>query len=218
MDQQDHYYDKRKPIIGLLGLIGAGKSTLAYSLGEQMGLKVYKEDVSDNPLLPKFYDNMKKYSFPLQVNLLNQRFSQIQEITWRGKGGIQDRTIYEDTVFAKMLLNSGLMERDLYDTYIDLFNNMLNSTSRPSIIIYLYVTPEVALERIHKRGREMEIKKIDIDYMKNLYTQYELFIEDISGIIPVIKINWNVIKDTEEIAAMIKGKVGKVKAIYYVGF
>lgn len=34
--------------------------------------------------------------------LLNQRFRQHQQIIWTG-GGVQDRTIYEDTVFAKML-------------------------------------------------------------------------------------------------------------------
>ena len=38
----------------------------------------------------------------LQVYLLNKRFSQQQQIIWSGRGGVQDRTIYEDSVFARV--------------------------------------------------------------------------------------------------------------------
>ena len=69
--------------------------------------------------------------------LLNRRFKQQQQIIWSGKGGVQDRTIYEgtehpapvdktapnsptllytDAVFAKMLMNGGLMDKRDYDT------------------------------------------------------------------------------------------------------
>ena len=34
--------------------------------------------------------------------LLNRRFQQHQQIIWQGCGGVQDRTIYEDSVFAKV--------------------------------------------------------------------------------------------------------------------
>ena len=39
-----------------------------------------------------------------QVYLLNRRFQQHQQIIWQGQGGVQDRTIYEDSVFAKVIL------------------------------------------------------------------------------------------------------------------
>lgn len=35
----------------------------------------------------------------------------------RGKGGVQDRTIYEDSVFARMLHDAKLMDDRDYDTY-----------------------------------------------------------------------------------------------------
>ena len=38
----------------------------------------------------------------LKVYLLNRRFQQHQSIIWQGQGGVQDRTIYEDSVFAKV--------------------------------------------------------------------------------------------------------------------
>ena len=44
--------------ISLAGLIGAGKTTLATALGEELGLPVHFEPVSDNVYLQDFYKDM----------------------------------------------------------------------------------------------------------------------------------------------------------------
>lgn len=67
-----------------------------------MGFPVHYEEVIENEYLQDFYADMKKYAFPLQIYLLNRRFRQHQQIIWQGKGGVQDRTIYEDSVFARV--------------------------------------------------------------------------------------------------------------------
>ena len=77
--------------IGIAGLIGAGKSTLATALGELLDLPVYYEPVQDNEYLADFYVDTAKYAFSMQIYLLNRRFQQHQEIIWRGGGGVQDR-------------------------------------------------------------------------------------------------------------------------------
>ena len=92
--------------IGIAGMIGAGKSTLAQALGDHLSLPVYFEPVQDNAYLADFYKDTKRYSFATQIYLLNGRFQQHQEIIWRGGGGVQDRTIYEDAIFAKTLVKS----------------------------------------------------------------------------------------------------------------
>ena len=71
------------------------QTTLAVALAKKLGLPVYFEPVVDNEYLQDFYSDMGKYSFALQVYLLNRRFTQQQQIIWSGKGGVQDRTIYE---------------------------------------------------------------------------------------------------------------------------
>jgi deoxyadenosine kinase len=119
-----------------------GKSTLATALAKELGLPVYYEPVIDNIYLADFYQDMKKYSFPLQIYLLNKRFKQQQQIIWEGKGGVQDRTIYEDSVFARMLRDSGHMEERDFRTYMELFSNMSNFMKKPNIIVHLDVTPE----------------------------------------------------------------------------
>ena len=106
--------------IGIAGLIGAGKTTLADALGAHLDLPVYYEPVADNEYLADFYRDPKTYAFATQIYLLNRRFQQHQEVIWRGGGGVQDRTIYEDAVFAKTLVNQGLLDERDYNTYLQL--------------------------------------------------------------------------------------------------
>ena len=68
--------------IGISGVIGAGKTTLAEALAAKLGLPVQYEPVIDNIYLKDFYVDMEKYAFPLQVYLLNKRFKQQQQIVW----------------------------------------------------------------------------------------------------------------------------------------
>lgn len=189
--------------IGISGLIGAGKSTLAKTLAAHLGLDAYYEPVEDNEYLADFYRDIKRYSFAMQIYLLNKRFLQHQQIIWTGKGGVQDRTIYEDTVFARMLMKSGLMDKRDYDTYCSLFENMSNFMCKPNVIIYLDVTPEVSLERIGSRGRDIETG-ISVEYLHRLYEEYEIFIHEISKVIPVIRVPWDQFRTVEEIATAIE--------------
>lgn len=184
--------------IGISGIIGAGKTTLAEAIGRQLSLDVYYEPVDDNEYLEDFYSDIKRYCFPMQVYLLNKRFHQHQQIIWKGKGGVQDRTIYEDSVFAKMFVESGMMEQRDYETYLQLFKHMANFMCRPNVIIYLDVKPEVAIERIQSRGRDIE-QGVSLDYLKELYREYEVFVHDISRTIPVLRIDWNQFQEPEDI-------------------
>ncbi len=189
--------------IGIAGLIGAGKSTLATALGKHLDLPVYYEPVAENEYLEDFYRETAKYSFATQIYLLNRRFQQHQEIIWRGGGAVQDRTIYEDAVFAKMLVDLDLMDERDYRTYLDLFRHMSNFMCRPNVIVYLDVAPERSMERIRMRNREAE-SGISIEYLRALYKEYERFVADISRTIPVIRVDWDQFRDAEEMAAVVE--------------
>lgn len=189
--------------IGIAGIIGAGKSTLARALGEHLKLPVYYEPVADNEYLEDFYRDTATYSFATQIYLLNRRFQQHQEIIWRGGGGVQDRTIYEDAVFAKTLVDLGLMRERDYRTYLQLFKHMSNFMCRPSVIVYLDVKPERSMERVKMRSRSVE-SGITADYLTALYNEYERFIQDISRQVPVIRVDWDRFRDADEMAAVIE--------------
>ena len=191
--------------IGIAGMIGAGKSTLAAALGRHLDLPVYYEPVADNEYLEDFYRDTKRYCFATQIYLLNRRFQQHQEIIWRGGGGVQDRTIYEDAVFAKMLVDIGLMEERDYSTYVNLFRNMSNFMCRPNVIIYLDVSPERSMERVRMRSRDVE-SGITLEYLTALSVEYNRFIESISRTVPVIRVDWDRFRDVEEMATVIESE------------
>lgn len=190
-------------LIGISGIIGVGKSTLTESLGKILSWDVVKEPVESNEYLCKFYEDMEKYAFPMQVYLLNHRFRQHQQMVWSGKSMVQDRTIYEDVIFAKMLHDGGLMEDLDFNTYVQLFNNMTNFLHRPDLIIYLDVEPSEALRRVRERSRSCE-KKMSLEYLTELRNGYEEWLKDVRDRIPVLRLDWNTYMDPEKVASLIK--------------
>ena len=199
-------------IIGISGIIGVGKSTLSKTLGEELGFNIIKEPVETNEYLDNFYKNMSKYSFPMQVYLLNHRFKQHQQMVWSDNSSVQDRTIYEDVIFAKMLRESNMMEELDFKTYIDLFNNMSNFLHRPDLILYLDVEPEEALRRVNKRSRGCE-SGLSVDYLYDLKKGYEDWLDDIKDRIPVIRLDWNTYQDPKKIANIIRDKINCKKGL-----
>ncbi len=188
-----------KAFIGIAGIIGAGKTTLATALAQHLGLDVHYEPVTDNEYLADFYRDTKRYSFAMQIYLLNRRFQQHQEIIWRGRGGVQDRTIYEDAIFARTLRDMELMDPRDYETYVTLFRNLSNFMCRPNVIIYLDVTPEKSMERIRLRSRGVE-SGITVEYLTRLYNNYEDFLREISRLIPVLRVRWDEFWEVERLA------------------
>ncbi len=189
--------------IGIAGMIGAGKSTLATALAEHLEIDVYYEPVEDNEYLEDFYRDTRRYAFAMQIYLLNRRFQQHQEIIWRGRSAVQDRTIYEDSIFAKMLAESDLMDERDYRTYSELFRHMSNFMCKPNVIVYLDVSPELSQERIRQRGREVE-GGVSLEYLSALHKGYEAFIADISRVIPVIRVDYDRFATAEEMARVIQ--------------
>ncbi len=189
--------------IGIAGMIGAGKSTLATALGEHLEIDVYYEPVEDNEYLEDFYRDTRRYSFAMQIYLLNRRFQQHQEIIWRGRSAVQDRTIYEDSIFAKMLAESDLMDERDYRTYSELFRHMSNFMCKPNVIVYLEVSPELSQARIRQRGREVE-GGVSLEYLTALHKGYEAFVADISRVIPVIRVDYDRYATAEEMARVIQ--------------
>lgn len=199
-------FGTKTSIIGISGIIGVGKSTLTKSLGEELGFNIIKEPVETNEYLTDFYRNMSKYSFPMQVYLLNHRFKQHQQMVWSDNSSIQDRTIYEDVIFAKMLRESNMMEALDFKTYVDLFNNMSNFLHRPDLILYLDVEPEEALRRVNERSRGCE-SGLTLQYLQDLKKGYEDWLDDIKDRIPVIRLDWNTYQDPKKIANIIRDKI-----------
>jgi len=167
--------------------------------------------------LEDFYKDMHKWGFPMQIYLLNKRFKQQQQIVWQGHGGIQDRTIYEDSVFARMLRDSGHLESRDFDTYMELFQNMANFMKKPNLIVHLDLTAEESYRRIKMRSRDCE-SAIPLEYLTALHAAYEVFISDIARVIPVIKVDYSQFRTAEEMAKVVKAEYAKIANVRHVNF
>ncbi|OEK04342.1 deoxynucleoside kinase [Roseivirga misakiensis] len=193
--------------VAIAGNIGSGKTTFAKKLGKQFNWDVQLESVEDNPYLKDFYEDMKRWSFHLQVYFLNSRFNQVAKIRESEfKGTIQDRTIYEDCyIFAANLYKSGyIAERD-YHNYLELFKSMIKHVKAPDLLIYLKADIPKLVANIQKRGRAYE-ELIRIEYLKNLNEHYEEWIGSYDlGKLLVIDVNdLDFVANVEDYAFMLE--------------
>ena len=164
---------KQKKYIAIAGNIGAGKSSLTSLLGKNFGWKTYFESVEDNPYLSDFYEDMRRWSFNLQIYFLSSRFRHQKKLMEMENSLIQDRTIYEDVeIFAKNLHEMGLMSDRDYKNYCALFNEMVAYLQAPDLLIYLRAEVPTLVRQIQQRGRDYE-NTIRIEYLERLNSLYE---------------------------------------------
>ncbi|MBO1363911.1 deoxynucleoside kinase [Prevotella sp. A2931] len=164
--------------IAVAGNIGSGKTTLTTMLAKYYGWEARFEPVDYNPYLEDYYKNIPRWSFNLEVYFLKQRFRDLLEIAHSEKTIIQDRSIYEGVyVFtANNKAMGNLSDRD-FDTYMELFEQMMTIVKYPDLMIYLKAEVPHLVQNIQRRGRDYE-QTMPIDYLENLNNRYNEFIYD----------------------------------------
>jgi deoxyadenosine/deoxycytidine kinase len=161
-----------KKLILVAGNIGSGKTSLTERIGERLGWRTAYESVADNPYLPDFYADMRKWSFHLQVYFLGHRAQQHVDLWEDPRSAIIDRSIYEDAyIFARALNHMGNLTELDYQSYRKVFDLVVKSLPTPSLLIYLKAPVTVLMERIQKRARNIETG-ITADYLTLLDSFY----------------------------------------------
>jgi deoxyadenosine/deoxycytidine kinase len=188
-------------LITMSGSIGAGKTSWGGKIAEHFGVQLLEEMVEGNPFLAKYYENPKLWSFHLQVFFLNHRFKAIKQALAH-PNTVLDRSIYEDAlIFAKLQYINGSMDKETYDAYLDLHENMMEEIhdlykaqvllkKSPDLLVHVHGSFDEIQRRVSKRGRPFEQTEANPDllqYYKDLYKMYETFPEEYSsqGISPV---------------------------------
>jgi deoxyadenosine/deoxycytidine kinase len=213
------------------GSIGAGKTSWGGKIAEHFGVQLLEEKVDGNPFLAKYYENPKLYSFHLQVFFLNHRFKAIKEAL-KHPNTVLDRSIYEDAlIFAKLQYMNGSMDKDAYETYLDLHENMMEEIhdlyksqvlmkKSPDLLVHVHGTFEEIQKRVAKRGRPFEQTENNpelLQYYKDLYEMYDKhFISEYTaqGISPVYVLNIDKydIEKPEDVAEVMEGIEKLLKA------
>lgn len=163
-------------IIVLEGLIGVGKSTLGESLYEYLtsiGLDVvwFPEEIPE-PLLSLYTESMNKYAFPFQVIVARDRkvvLTKAHELSRQGKIVLIDRCLLGDYAFGLMQKEKGFFNDEEFESYMKMIST---NFPHPTYTVFLDCPPEVAFERMKRRGNKKEINGYTLEYFQDLDQVY----------------------------------------------
>ncbi len=169
--------------IALEGQIGAGKTTLGLRLAEILNLPFLAEIAAPETelLLERFYADKARWAFTTQTHFIIRRAATVQAMP-EGAGGILDRSLYGDRIFAEMLHEDGYMSDPEFATYSDLFSLLSDAVEPPDLMVFLDVSVDEAMNRIRRRNRAGEAN-ISREYLTHLDRKYRAWFEayDISA-------------------------------------
>lgn len=154
------------------GPIGAGKTSLALKLATHLNAELVLENADENPFLPRFYEDRRRYALPVQLFFLVARVEQTRKL---GQGElfsparVADFMLEKDLLFAKFILDDAE-----FRLYRQLYEGMKPQASAPDLVIYLQAKPSALMERVKRRGRAYE-RQINESYLSELSKAYSEF-------------------------------------------
>ena len=167
-----------RKFIAIAGNVGSGKSSLLDFLTSTYDVSPFYEPNDDNPYLPDFYKDMKRWAFQSQLFFLSNKFRIHQEADRTAGVVIQDRTIFEDAeVFATALHQMRKIDKRDWQTYWSFYQTILEAIQPPDLMIYLRCPMRTLRQRIRIRGRKME-QDIPLSYLKRLERLYESWVTE----------------------------------------
>ncbi|WP_153127399.1 deoxynucleoside kinase [Peribacillus tepidiphilus] len=167
---------KQTPFITVEGPIGVGKTTLSKAIAEHFQFHLLREIVDENPFLGKFYENIEEWSFQTEMFFLCNRYKQLEDIETKYLSNqmpvVADYHIFKNLIFAQRTL-----KKKQYEKYLKIFKILTQDMPVPNMVIYLHANLDTLLQRIQKRGREIE-KNISPLYLEQLSLDYHQFMHE----------------------------------------
>ena len=166
--------------IAIEGVIGVGKTTLARLLQPEFKSELLLEVFEENPFLSDFYADRERYAFQTQIFFLLSRYHQQRRAHERvsqdsGANLISDYTFDKDALFARINLHG-----DELDTYDRLHEALAEKIPPPDLVVYLFASTDVLMNRIALRDRPYE-RNMERAYIQQLSDAYEHFFNDSRG-------------------------------------
>lgn len=165
--------------------MGVGKTFLAERLATRLEGRAVLEEISENPFLPLFYSDRKKYGFQAQVSFLLARYTRQTKLV---QPDLFSRYLISDFLYGKGMIFARITLRgEELSLYQRLYDQMSSSSSNPDLVIYLQASTGVLLDRINRFGRKFE-KDMDRNWLDELVDSYNRwFLQDRK--FPVLVVN-----------------------------
>ena len=162
--------------IGIIGPIGSGKSTLAHLLSSYYNVPLVKEPVENNPFLPLFYADMKKFALISQAAFYGELFLSMWE-TKDDASIVCDSTMFSNLVFVELLKLEEIMNDEDVDLTYKIANAHMKLLPELDIHIVLVRDEDSLFANVKKRSRKLE--EGQYNYLKFHYKNYSQVLDNI---------------------------------------
>ena len=150
------------------GNMGTGKSTLCAEL-QRRGHVVVEEDVATwMPILSKFYDDPRRWSFTLQTQILHSMASARKEVPRTRPVVFFERSPLSSLLFVEQAVEDGNLDANEKAVFMALHESLKWTPARA---IFLDVDVNECVRRVRARGRAAETG-VDSAYIERLDKRY----------------------------------------------
>lgn len=145
----------------ICGGIASGKTTLAQLLSNVEISPVF-ENFQSNPFWKAFYADPIGNAFETEITFLLQHYHEIKTAAKKNQAFACDFSSLLDLAYAKVTLDDRKRE-----AFIAVYREIRHELPSPNLVIQLVCDPEIELDRIRRRGRDVE-QSITVDYLTAL--------------------------------------------------
>lgn len=156
--------------VAIEGNIGAGKTTFATMLADQLGSELLLERFAENPFLERFYADPDNHAFSVELAFVSDRYRQMREVL--GARNLFRQRVISDYSFAKSLIFAKAnLPANEYKLFRTMYRLMEEQVAQPEVIAILDPNRERIRDQIIQRGRSYE-QDLPGDYLDKIAYGY----------------------------------------------
>ena len=168
--------------IELCGPLGVGKTTLAVNLSEGLGLEILREPVETHPFLAEFYARPADFAFEKNLFFLLDYLHQVKRVG--GSDVVFDHSPVVHRAYAIVNKSVSPAEKPVFAA----LDTLIATLPPPDLLIHLVCAPDIVMQRIRTRGRQME-SSVGIDYVTSLADEMARQVDGVRGHMRVLDLD-----------------------------